>query len=143
MNDAATPIEDDMDDPGPVRGPDITEPMQDGRSFGITAAEAADGIHTVEFTTDPAVHGPHGLVVVRHTGVSGRPLTADVQWPGRGRAACASNDSIRVWGRFDPNADVTVMSHGPVRLVVRSPAGAVLAGPISIAADAPDVELTW
>src|SRR5690349_23160796 len=52
---------------------------------------------------------PHGLVVVRHTGVSGRPLTADVQWPGRGRAACASNDSIRVWGRFDPNADVTVM----------------------------------
>lgn len=132
-----------MDDFAPLQGVDITAHLRDARGFGVTSGRAPDGVPTIEFTTDPAVHGPHGHIDARHAGVAGRRLTADVEFSGRGRAACASDDSIRIWGRFVPEATVVVMSAGPVRLVARTPDGDVLAGPVTISADAGPVELSW
>src|SRR4051812_36143678 len=106
-----------MTDPGPVRGPDITDRLKYATSFGVTGASSPDGVPTIELTSEPSVHGPHGSV---HVGFEGSPevtLIANVSWGNSGRAMCRSADSIRVWGSFSPEADLVIRASGQVRLI--------------------------
>jgi hypothetical protein len=132
-----------VNDPGPLRGPDVRPQLRHAESFGVTTGQAADGVPTIEFTTDPAVHGPTGRVDVQCAASGGRGLTAAVRFGDRGRATCQSRDSIRVWGRFAPDVEVVVGAPGAVRLVARTPAGAVLAGPVMVRPDGSPTALAW
>jgi hypothetical protein len=132
-----------MDDPGPLRGPDITQHLQNPRSFGVTGAASPDGVQTIEFTTEPSVHGAHGSVRVSFADSEGPALTADISWGSRGRAACRSLDSIRIWGAFSPEADLVVRAPGQVRLVARSGAGVVLGGPATVSSELEPMSFAW
>jgi len=132
-----------MDDPGPLHGPDISEQLQQPRAFGVSGATAPDGVPTIEFTTDPAVHGAHGAARVWVGPSAESRLQATVSWGAAGRAMCQSADSIRVWGRFGPETEVEIRAPGAVRLIVRSPAGAVLTGPIMVSPDLAPHNLAW
>src|SRR5688500_1564656 len=71
-------------DAGPLRGPDVGPHLQHAESFGVTTGRAADGVPTIEFTTDPAVHGPRGRVDARHAASGRRRLSVDVRFGDRG-----------------------------------------------------------
>ena len=132
-----------MDDPGPLHGDDITADLRHPDMLGVTVGRSTDDVPTVEFTTDPAVQGPHGVVRVQRGAPSDRRLSARIERQGEIRATCQSDDSIRIWGRFAPEVDVTVRSTETVRLVARTPNGAVLAGPLLLAPDAAPTALRW
>jgi hypothetical protein len=130
-------------DPGPLKGPDVRPHLREAESFGVTTARAADGVRTIEFTTDPAVHGAHGRVDARCIAASGRRLTAAVRFGDRGWARCESRHSIRVWGRFAPPVEVRIGAAAAVRLVARTPEGDVLAGPVVVGPDETSTVLAW
>lgn len=132
-----------MNDPGPLRGPDISGRLRHLKAFGVTGATAPDGVSTIEFTTDPAVHGAHGEVRPRFGDIRESGLAADVSWSANGRVMCRSVDSIRVWGSFSAGADVVIHAPGAVRLVARSADGAVLAGPVTISPELAPPPLAW
>jgi hypothetical protein len=132
-----------MDDPGPLQDPDITAHLRHAASFGITTGQSVDGIATIELTTDLAVQGARGAVRVERAAPGEPRLFADVRRGGELRATCASRDSIRVWGRFAPEVELVIRSAEPVRLVARTPAGAVLAGPLLVQPDGPPTSLGW
>ncbi len=132
-----------MRDPGALRGPDITTHLRNPAAFGVSGARAPDGVRTIELTTEPSVHGPHGVVRVRFAAGSEPVLTADISWGNRGRATCRSADSIRVWGAFSPGMELNIQSPGQVRLVTRSGAGAVLAGPTIVSSEIDSVSFEW
>lgn len=132
-----------MDDPGPLRGPDLSNRLHRSNAFGVTGATAPDGVPTIEFTTDPAVHGAHGAVRARFAPTADSELVATISWGSRGQAMCRSADSIRVWGSFSPTADVVIHAPGAVRLIARSAAGAVLAGPVMVSTEAAPLPLEW
>ena len=132
-----------MTDPGPLRGPDITRHLASPTAFGVTGAASPDGVQTIEFTSEPSVHGAHGSVRVRFTTSTDPALTAEISWGTRGRAGCRSADSIRVWGAFSPEADVVIRASGPIRLVARSGAGALLAGPTILSPELDAVSFVW
>jgi hypothetical protein len=133
-----------VDDPGPLAGDDLTSELRHPSAFGITVGRSGDGTPTVEFTTDPDVQGAHGGVRVQRAAPTGRRLFARV---GLGRdawATCQSDDSIRVWGRFAPDVELELRSAEAVRVVARTSAGAVLAGPILLPPEASaPVLLRW
>jgi len=135
--------EETMTDPGPLRGPDITRYLTSATAFGVTGAASPDGVPTIELTSEPSIHGTHGSVRVRVTTSTESALAADVSWGNRGRARCRSADSIRVWGTFSPEAELVIRAPGPVRLVARSVAGAVLAGPTTVSAELESASLVW
>jgi len=118
-----------MSDPGALRGPNITERLRNPDAFGVSGATSPDGVQTIELTTEPSVHGPHGAARIRFVATSEPTLTAEISWGNHGRAMCRSADSIRVWGAFSPDVDVSIRAPGQVRLIARSGAGALLAGP--------------
>lgn len=132
-----------MHDPGPLRGPDISSRLRQPTGFGVTGASAPDGIPTIEFTSDPAVHGAHGAVRARFGPVSDSGLVADISWGPRGHATCRSADSIRVWGSFSAAPEVVISAPGAVRLIARSSDGEVLAGPIMVSPDLAPPSLVW
>lgn len=132
-----------MDDFGPLHGHDVSSHLRHPDAFGVATARADDGVPTIELTSDPAVQGAHGRVHVRRGSERRRRLFADVRRGGDARATCQSDDSIRVFGRFAPEVELVVGSDAAVRLVARTPAGAVLAGPVTLAADAPPTALVW
>jgi hypothetical protein len=132
-----------MDDPGPLRGPDIARHLENPTSFGVSGAESPDGVQTIEFTTEPSVHGAHGSVRVHFAAGADPVLRADISWGNQGRATCQSPDSIRIWGAFRPEADLVVRASGRVRLVVRSGAGIVLAGPATLSSGLEPMSLAW
>ena len=132
-----------MNDPGPLRGPDITPHLENPTSFGVTGGASPDGVQTIEFITEPSVHGVHGSVRVRFAVSEGPSLTADISWGNRGRTTCRSPDSIRVWGRFSPEADLVLRAPGRVRLVARSGAGVVLGGPAIVSAEVELMSFAW
>jgi len=134
--------------------------LSSATSFGVTRAHIPDGRPTIELTTDPAIHGLHGAVNVRCTteqipicgnaadGVAcdapaGTSFSAQLAFAERGWVRCVSEDAMRFWGRFDPNADLIVGSIGDVRLIARTPRGDVLAGPITLSPGAPPTSLVW
>ena len=112
-------------------------------AFGVSGAASPDGIHTIELTTEPSVHGPNGAVRVTFAASSNAKLSADVSWGSRGRAFCHSADSIRVWGAFSPEVDLKIQAPGEVRLVARSGAGAVFAGPKIVSAEHDVMFIEW
>jgi hypothetical protein len=140
--------------PGALRGPDVRSALRRG-SYGVTGASAPDGVSTVEFTTDAAVHGPRGAVRVRRGPVpdegaapapaarSTRWLRAELRWATGGLARCGSDDSVRFFGPFDPPAEAIVDAAGAVRLVARAPDGTLLAGPVTLGADDDSAALDW
>ena len=132
-----------MDDPGPLQGSDITAELRSANAFGVTTGRASDGIPTVELTTDPAVQGAHGSVRVERAAPTERRLFARLRLADGAWATCVSDDSIRVWGRFAPEVALVVRSAEAVRLVARTPVGAVLAGPLLVSPDAPPTVLGW
>lgn len=148
-----------MDDIGPVESSDITRHLRHAESFGVTGARSPDGHPTIELTTSPDLHGPHGRVSVRWTDTAmpscsemceapeptatTTAFTADLKLAGRGFVRCRSSDAMRFWGRFSPEAELVVASTGDVRLVARTIAGEVLAGPITVSPDAPPTVLSW
>ena len=132
-----------MSDPGPLHGPDITGRLTQARTFGVSGASSPDGVQTIELTSEPSVHGPHGSVHVHLDASSDATLTANVSWGSRGNAMCRSPDSIRVWGAFAPDVDLLIRAPGPVRLVVRSGAGDLLAGPTVVSADRNSIDFAW
>lgn len=132
-----------MDQFGPLAGYDVSSHLRHPDAFGVATGQAADGVTTIELTTDPAVQGAHGRVHVRRGAERRRRLFADVRRGDDARATCQSDDSIRVFGRFAPEVELVVGSEAAVRLVARTPAGAVLAGPVTFAADAPPTALVW
>jgi hypothetical protein len=132
-----------MTDPGPLDGDDITADLRHPDMLGVGLGCSADAAPTIELTTDPAVHGPHGLVQVRRGAPTERRLLARIERPGTVRATCQSDDSIRIWGRFAPEVDLVVHATEAVRLVVRTPGGSVLAGPLLLAVDGPPTTLQW
>jgi hypothetical protein len=148
----------------PLDGPDISEHLRSVTGFGGTGALAPDGIPTIELTTDPATHGPHGQVAIRSAGADTapepmdpscttggvprtasdvRPLVAVLRLGPRGLVSARSRDSIRFWGRFAPEAELEVSATGAVRLVARAPDGEVLAGPVMLAPAGPPLTLAW
>ena len=133
-----------MEDPGPLDGDDLTAARGSSGAFGVTTGRSRDGTPTVEFTSDPVAHGPHGRVRVTRAAPMERRLFVRVRLPDQGWATCQSDDSVRVWGRFAPDVEVELRSAETVRIVVRTPAGAVLAGPALMPpeANAPAV-LQW
>jgi hypothetical protein len=54
-----------------------------------------------------------------------------------------SDDSIRFWGNFGPEAELFIASDQVVRVVVRALDGTVLAGPTWFAPDMSRVAVTW
>ena len=132
-----------MNDPERLEGPDISDYLRQPNSFGVSGARAPDGVPTIEFTTNPAVHGAHGVVRVRFGPAADAGLVAAISWGPRGQATCRSADSIRVWGSFSPDADLEIRARGAVRLIARSVAGAVLAGPIMVSPDDTATSLVW
>jgi hypothetical protein len=132
-----------MRDPRPLRGPDITKELGNPAAFGVSGAESPDGVRTIELMTEPSVHGPHGSVRVRFIPVSDPVLTADISWGNRGRATCRSADSIRIWGAFRSDVELDIQSTGEVRLVTRSGAGAVLAGPTIVSSEIDSLSFEW
>lgn len=146
-----------------LRGPDISRQLANPRGFGVAAGRAPDGIPTIELTTDPAVHGPHGRVSVTCSTVEipvcgdggcdtmlpasrpahARSLSAELRVPNAGWARCQSDDSIRIWGRFPLDAELRVGSEHEVRLVARTPSGEILAGPVIVSADQAPTSLDW
>lgn len=132
-----------MNDPERLRGPDISDRLHQRNSFGVTGAIAPDGVPTIEFTTDPAVHGAHGVVRARFGPAADAGLVAAISWGARGQAMCRSADSIRVWGSFSPDAELEIRAPGAVRLIARSAAGTVLAGPIVVSPDHTPPPLVW
>ena len=132
-----------MSDPGPLEDADITPHLRHAGSFGVTTGRSPDGVPTVEFTTDPVVQGPHGAVRVERGAAGERRLQAAIEFGARGRATCQSDDSIRVWGRFAPAARVRVGAAETVRVVARTPGGALLAGPVLMAPTDPSASLRW
>jgi hypothetical protein len=73
-----------MNDPGPLRGPDITGFLTSPTAFGVTGAASPDGIRTIELTSEPSIHGAHGSVRVRLNTSTDSALSADVSWGRRG-----------------------------------------------------------
>jgi hypothetical protein len=135
--------EESVKEPGPLKGPDVRPHLREAGSFGVTTGRAVDGVRTIEFTTDPAVHGAHGRVDARCTvAPSRRRLTAEVHFGDRGWARCESRHSIRVWGRFAPTVEVRIGA-AAVRLVARTPEGDVLAGPVVVRPDETRTVLAW
>jgi hypothetical protein len=132
-----------MDDFGPLHGYDASSHLRHPDAFGVGTGRSADGVPTIELTTDPKVQGAHGRVHVRRGSERRRGLFADVRRGDEARATCQSDDSIRVFGRFAPEVELIVGSDAAVRLVARTPAGAVLAGPVTFAVDAPPTALVW
>ena len=133
-----------MDDFGPLLGGyDASSQLRHPDVFGVTTGRATDGVPTIELTTDPAVQGAHGRVHVRRGPERRRRLFTDVRRGDDARATCQSDDSIRVFGRFAPDVQLVVGSDAAVRLVARTPAGDVLAGPVTLAADGPPTTLAW
>ena len=144
----------------PLQSPDISDRLRSPRGFGVTAARALDDVPTIELTTDPTIHGLRGLIKIRRAGPDDRlrtsfgtcqrgdsasvhaSLVARLQLGDRSWVQCMSQDSIRFWGRFSAAADLVVESSFPIRLVVRTPAGDVLAGPVTLANESP-ITLTW
>jgi hypothetical protein len=144
----------------PLQGPDISQRLRSPRGFGVTAARAPDDVPTIELVTDPTVHGPSAQINICRAGPDdgltasfgacargdSPPLQASlVAWlqvGDRGWLQCASQDSIRFWGKFSPAAELVVESSIPIRLVARTPAGDVLAGPVTLAHESP-ITLTW
>lgn len=132
-----------MPDPGKLRGPDITMHLSKPAAFGVSGAASPDGVRTIELTTEPSVHGPHGSVRVRFAASTDPMLAVEISWGNRGRAACRSADSIRVWGAFSPDVDLKIRSPGQVRLVTRSGAGAILAGPTIVSSEIDLLSFEW
>jgi hypothetical protein len=132
-----------MRDPGALRGPDIAAQLANPAAFGVSGAKSPDGVRTIELTTEPTVHGPHGSVRVRFATASDSVLTADISWGNRGRATCRSADSIRIWGAFKSDVDLDIQSPGEVRLFARSGAGAVLAGPTIVSSGIDALSFEW
>src|SRR5512143_3759593 len=132
-----------MNDPERLEGPDISDHLRRPNSFGVSGARAPDGVLTIEFTTIPAVHGAHGAVRVRFGPAADAGLVAAISWGARGQATCRSADSIRVWGSFSPDAELEMRAPGAVRLIARSAAGTVLAGPIVVSPDHTPPPLVW
>jgi hypothetical protein len=132
-----------MTHPEPLRGPDITHHLKNPTSCGVGGAAAPDGVQTVELTSEPTVHGPHGFVHVRFALSEEPAVTAEVSWGSRGRAMCRSADSIRIWGAFAPEADLLIRAQGGVRLIARSGTGAILAGPIIVSSAIESLSLAW
>lgn len=132
-----------MNDLERLAGPDISDHLRQPNSFGVTGASAPDGVPTIEFTTNPAVHGAHGVVRARFGPAVDAGLVAAISWGARGHATCRSADSIRVWGSFSPDAELEIRAPGAVRLIARSAAGAVLAGPIMVSPDHTPPSLVW
>jgi hypothetical protein len=48
-----------------------------------------------------------------------------------------------VWGAFRPEADVVVRASGPIRLVARSGAGTLLAGPTVVSPEFAAMSFAW
>jgi len=132
-----------MTDPEPLKGPDITHHMKNPASCGVGGATSPDGVQTVELTSEPTVHGPHGSVHVRFARSDNPAVTAEVSWGSRGRAACRSADSIRIWGAFAPEAELVIRAPGSVRLVARSATGAILAGPTMVSPELESLTFVW
>lgn len=132
-----------MSDPGPLHGDEITADLRHPDMLGVGLGRSADAAPTIELTTDPAVQGAHGLVHVQRGAPTERRLVARIERPGEVRATCQSDDSIRIWGRFAPAVDLVVHATEAVRLVVRTPAGSVLAGPLLLAPDGTPTALQW
>ena len=132
-----------MHDPGRLSGPDISDHLCQPDSFGVTGASAPDLVPTIEFTTDPAVHGAHGAVRARFGPAADSGLVAAISWGARGQATCRSADSIRVWGSFSPDVELEIRARGAVRLIARSAVGTVLAGPIMVSPDRTAPPLVW
>lgn len=144
----------------PLQGPGISDRLRSSRGFGVTAARALDDVPTIELTTDPTIHGPRTQITIRRAGPDDRlgaafgtcargdspsvraSLVARLQLDDRGWVQCASQDSIRFWGQFGPAADLVVESSFTIRLVARTPAGDVLAGPVTLAHESP-ITLSW
>jgi len=82
-------------------------------------------------------------VGVTFTPSSNAGLSAKVSWGTRGQAFCRSADSIRVWGAFSPEVFLEIHAPGEVRLVARSGAGAVLAGPTVVSAEQDVTSFGW
>src|SRR5262249_15597116 len=72
-----------------------------------------------------------------------RALTAALHVGERGSATCWSDDSIRFFGSFGAEAELTVWAAGPVRVVVRAPGGKVLAGPVTVSRGQEAPPLAW
>jgi hypothetical protein len=89
------------------------------------------------------VHGPHGSLRISFSASSNAGLSAKVSWGTRGQAFCRAADSIRVWGAFSPEAELKIHPPGEVRLIARSGAGAVLAGPTIVSAEHDVTSFGW
>ena len=110
---------------------------------GVCGISTPESGPTLEFVTDPASHGEHGVVTV--TLVPGHPgsLMAELLSGGKERAQCSSLGSIRFWGRFRDGTRVRLASAGPVHLVARTPSGTLLAGPATVQPERPWATLQW
>jgi len=132
-----------MPDPGALSGPDISAQLKKPNNFGVSGAASPDGVQTIELTTEPSLHDPHGSARITFSASYNAGLSADVSWGNRGRAFCRSADSIRVWGAFSPEVDLKIRAPGEVRLVAHSAAGAVLAGPTIVSAQHDVTSFGW
>lgn len=97
----------------------------------------------VEFVASNGRSGRHGTVGVTLLPGHAGSLLAELSVGGQERARCASHESIRFWGRFGGDTHVRLAADGAVRLVARSAAGEVLAGPVEIGPARPWATLAW
>jgi len=142
----------------PLAGSDISRHLQTPRGCGVSRGTSADGIPTVELTSNPAVHGPHGAILIQpfraaplacaiNVDADTKPaplpaLVADLRTANEYLRGM-SDDSVRFWGDVGSESNLFIFAAAAVRVVVCAVDGSVLAGPLEFDASVSRVDLVW